>query len=169
MLSIGNWEVCRSLSCGRMAVSGLQDPMFARQQFQSLITDKEAMEAVRVLLKQENPQSNPADISDVDAINRLSELVINRRFHFHTKSVRKQQHRFTVPGTAKTPAAFPLSERRDSAPVENREGDPDTFASGNDGAAQAGALRSAADSGKPFCAVCEKLRQQQQQEQQATA
>jgi hypothetical protein len=146
-----------------MPVSGLQDASFARQQFQSLLTDKASMEAVRVVLKQENPRSNPADISDVDAINRLAELIGTKRFHFHPRSVRKQSHRFTMPGVAKTPAAFPLGDRRNDAPTQVREEDPTTFGSGSDADAQAGALRAAADSGKPFCAVCEKNRQQQEQ------
>ena len=62
------------------------------------------------------------------------------------------------PATPERPSAAPAAQPTTRAPEEERP----TFQPRHDGAAQAGALRAAAEQGTPFCEECERAAKEQQ-------
>jgi hypothetical protein len=159
-------DLCRSIECSeRCGARFPHDRVFALQLLGPLKGDYFAVSALRRLLLLEHGSNNLHRVSDDVLIERVADLLVSRRFHYHVRPPSLSCGRSGSAGPQPASTAFPLAERKTPAPATTTRAavalaDPPTFPPDTNASAQAATLRTASDQGAPFCEVCAAKHQQ---------
>ena len=150
------WRLCRRIDCTDLGIlrspegGGPWSPVFLRP----YKDDAQKMAAMRRILAEGWGAWALSRMSNEDLIKEIVEQLNRHHIHLHVSPIGGgQRPDASSAGNAPAPAAFPLSERQERAPVSSRRSaaDPPTFSPAMDPSLQAATLTAASASGKPFC------------------
>lgn len=153
-------DICRSIECSeRCGACFPLDRVFALQLLQQLRGDYFAVSALRRLLLLEHGSNDLYRVSDDALIERVADLLVSRRIHYHVRPLSRSSGRSGTAGPQPASPAFPVAARNPLAPATTTRtafavADPPTFPPDTNASAQAATLRTASDQGVPFCEVC---------------
>lgn len=153
-------DLCRSIECSeRCGARFLHDRVFALQLLRPLKGDYFAVSALRRLLLLEHGNNDLYCVSDDALVERVADLLVSRRFHYHVRPLPLSSGTSGSAGPQPASPAFPVAARTPLAPTTTTRtafavADQPTFPPDTNPSAQADTLRTAAEQGIPFYEVC---------------